>query len=395
MKTNYTYTKICCYIGYFVQAIINNFLPLLFVTFNIEYSLSYEKIGSLIVINFVAQIFVDIASVRLVNKFGYHKCTVIANLLAGVGLLMLSFLPRIMESTYIAIIISICFYAVGSGLIEVIISPIIEYLPANKKSSQMSLLHSFYCWGQAVTVLLSVFMFAVIGIKSWFYLPIIWSAVPFCDALLFIKAPIVDPERDMSKRSPKILKSKSFYLYVLVMLCAGASEITVSQWASAFAEQGLHLSKTVGDLLGPTFFALLMGSARLIYGIVGDRFNHQKALMLSSAAAAVCYLGIVFGDTSLAVIFCGLCGFSVGIMWPVTLSMSSRRFKEGGALMFGILAAAGDLGCSAGPFVASIFADKGGLKAGFLAATVFPVIMFSGVLVIFLKDYLARKRKKY
>lgn len=397
MKTNYTYTKICCYIGYFVQAIINNFLPLLFVTFNTQYSLSYEQIGSLIVINFLAQIAVDIGSVKLIKIFGYHKCTVAANLLAAFGLCLLSVLPRIMSITYIAVIISICFYAVGSGLIEVIISPIIEYLPvgANKKASQMSLLHSFYCWGQAVTVLVSVLMFSTLGIENWHCMPLIWAAVPLADAILFIKAPIIDPEKEMAQKSPEILKNGEFYIYVLIMACAGASEITVSQWASAFAEQGLHLSKTVGDLLGPTCFAVLMGSARLLFGIFGERLNPKKSLLVSAGACAVCYFGVALGSTFAAVVFCGLCGFSVGIMWPMALSTASRKFKDGGALMFGILAAAGDFGCSAGPFTAGVFADIGGLNLGFLAASVFPIIMFSAVFGLLIKDFVASRQKKY
>lgn len=395
MKTNYTYTKICCYIGYFVQAIINNFLPLLFVTFNTKYSLSYEQIGSLIVINFLAQIFIDITSVSLVKILGYRKCTVIANILAGVGLCLLSFLPRIMANTYAAIIISICFYAVGSGLIEVIISPIIEYLPLNSKASQMSLLHSFYCWGQAVTVIITVIMFKIFGGENWFYMPLVWSAIPFINAIMFLSAPIVDPEKEYGKKSFSILKNKEFYLFIMIMLCAGASEITVSQWASAFAEQGLHLSKTAGDLLGPTCFAVLMGSARFLFGIFGNRLNAKRTLLISIAATVVCYFGVSFGNTFAAVLFCGLCGFSVGVMWPLTFSMSAERFKTGGALMFGILAAAGDLGCASGPFTASLFADENGIQSGFLAASVFPIIMFCAVLWLNLKDFVALRKEKY
>ncbi|MBE6796783.1 MAG: MFS transporter [Ruminococcaceae bacterium] len=394
MTKNYNYTRVCCYIGYFVQAIINNFLPLLFVTFNTGYGISLERLGTLIVINFCTQIAVDIISVKIIDTVGYKNTALLAHVLAATGLTLLAILPRVMDNTYLAIIISVLFYAFGSGLIEVIISPIIEYLPSSGKAASMSLLHSFYCWGQLVTVLLTTVLFLAIGIKNWSYISLIWATVPFINLFLFIKAPIVVPESEREhKRNKDIFKEADFYIMLLVMLCAGASELAVSQWASAFAETALHLDKAAGDLLGPCAFALFMGTGRVIYGVIGEKINIKLAMLFCAVLCFVSYIVIALSPSAMvSLIFCAICGFSVSVMWPGTLSMSAARFVTGGALMFGLLAAFGDLGCSAGPWVTGIIADKFGLNKGFLLSAIFPLFMIFVIIYLIKKDSIAKTR---
>lgn len=383
----YLRTRIACYIGYFVQAIINNFLPLLFVTFNTDYNLSYDKIGTLIVINFCVQIAVDLCSIKIIPWLTYRGATLAAHVLAAVGLIALSVLPKIMANTYLAIVISIILYATGSGLIEVIISPLIEYLPGKKSAARMSFLHSFYCWGQVLTVLLTTILFAVLGRENWSTVAALWAIIPTVNFFIFLKAPIVVPESEQKGGvRDKVFVEPFFYMLFILMLSAGASEISVSQWASTFAEQGLGLQKAVGDLAGPCAFAVLMGAGRLLYGIFGKKININILMLLCAALCLVCYLGIALIPSALGcVIFCAVCGLSVSIMWPSAFSMASARFENGGAPMFGILAAAGDLGCSLGPWLVGLISSGATLKDGFLVASVFPTVIIVVTLCFILK----------
>ena len=383
----YLRTRIACYIGYFVQAIINNFLPLLFVTFNTDYNLSYDKIGTLIVINFCVQIAVDLCSIKIIPWLTYRGATLAAHVLAAVGLIALSVLPKIMANTYLAIVISIILYATGSGLIEVIISPLIEYLPGKKSAARMSFLHSFYCWGQVLTVLLTTVLFAVLGRENWSTVAALWAIIPTVNFFIFLKAPIVVPESEQKGGvRDKVFVEPFFYMLFILMLSAGASEISVSQWASTFAEQGLGLQKAVGDLAGPCAFAVLMGAGRLLYGVFGKKININILMLLCAALCLVCYLGIALIPSALGcVIFCAVCGLSVSIMWPGAFSMASARFENGGAPMFGILAAAGDLGCSLGPWLVGFISSGATLKDGFLVASVFPTVIIVVTLCFILK----------
>lgn len=390
----YFKTRIACYIGYFIQAIINNFLPLLFVTFNTRYNISYDKIGTLIVINFCVQIAVDICSIKLIDLLTYKGAVLTAHICAAVGLIMLGILPQIMGNTYLAIILSIITYAVGSGLIEVIISPLIEYLPGKRSAARMSFLHSFYCWGQMLTILISTLLFAVWGLKNWHIIAMLWAIVPTVNFFVFLRAPIVVPKSEQKGGTrDKVFTHPFFYLMFVVMLCAGASEISASQWASTFAEQGLNLNKSVGDLAGPCAFALLMGVGRLLYGLFGQKLNVYKLLLWASALCLTCYLVIAFsGNPVLSIIFCALCGISVSVMWPMSLSMASLRFNNGGAPMFGVLAAAGDLGCSVGPWLIGIISSKATLQDGFLVSSVFPSVMIIFMVYCIVK-FCCTKRK--
>lgn len=381
LKKNYTYTIYACYMGYIVQAIINNLAPLLFLTFQREFGISMERIGLLISINFGTQILVDLAAAKYVDRIGYRAAIVAAHVVSVLGLVGLGVLPRCMENPYGGLVLAMVCNAVGGGLIEVLISPIVEAAPSSgAKDTAMSLLHSFYCWGHVGVVVLSTLGFQILGMERWYYLPVLWSIVPALNIVLFLLVPIrVLVEEDERIPAKNLLSTGAFWLFFALMLCAGASEQAMSQWASLFAEKGLGQSKMMGDLLGPCFFAVLMGCARVYYGKFGERMNLRKFMSGSAVLCIVSYMLAVFmKNPLLALMGCGLCGLSVGIMWPGTFSLAARGCPAGGTMMFGLLALAGDVGCAGGPAVVSIISGafpEYGIKAGLLAAAVFPFDM--------------------
>lgn len=386
VNKKYTSTKIACYTGYFVQAIINNLAPLFYVIFQKEFNIGYTKISWLIMLNFVTQIVVDVASVKIIAKLGYRLSTVFAHVFASAGLILLGILPRGMNNHYLGLIIPIIVYATGSGLIEVLISPIIEGLPLDNKSGQMSLLHSFYCWGQASVVAVTTVIIKFAGSENWSFIPFIWAVVPFINMFAFMRVPIFPPvpEGESEMKASELFRKPVFIVCALLMMCSGASEIAMAQWASTFAENSLHVSKLTGDLLGPCMFALLMALGRVAYGFIGDRLNIRKALSVSAALCAAAYLlSSLVPGSKLPLIGCGLCGLSVAIMWPGVLSLSAKVFPNGGTVMFAFLAMFGDLGCSSGPWIAGLLSDAvrntdigiEPLKFGLLVCTVFPVLM--------------------
>lgn len=386
MKSNYKQTISACFIGYIIQAIVNNFVPLLFVTFQKSYSIELSKITVLITINFVIQLCIDLASAYFIDKIGYRASALIAHGCSAAGLILLTILPELLPSAYAGIVISVIIYAIGGGLLEVLLSPIIEACPTGNKEKAMSLLHSFYCWGHMGVVLLSTAFFAIFGIENWKALALIWAAVPVLNGIFFTRVPIyplVD-EGEKGLTLKQLTASKTFWIMMLMMFCAGASEQSVSQWASTFAEEGLGVSKTIGDLAGPTAFAALMGTSRLIYGKLGHRIDINKFMGFSCVLCIAAYLCIsIVQNPAIELIGCAVCGFSVGILWPATFSKASASIKGGGTLLFAMLALAGDLGCSAGPTLAGFVSGKFGnnLRAGILAAIVFPALLLLGLLL--------------
>lgn len=386
MKINYKQTISACFIGYIIQAIVNNFVPLLFVTFQKSYSIELSKITVLITINFVIQLCIDLASAYFIDKIGYRASALIAHGCSAAGLILLTILPELLPSAYAGIVISVIIYAIGGGLLEVLLSPIIEACPTGNKEKAMSLLHSFYCWGHMGVVLLSTAFFAIFGIENWKALALIWAAVPVFNGIFFTRVPIyplVD-EGEKGLTLKQLAASKTFWIMMLMMVCAGASEQSVSQWVSAFAEEGLGVSKTIGDLAGPTAFAALMGTSRLIYGKLGHRIDINKFMGFSCVSCIAAYLCIsIVQNPAIELISCAVCGFSVGILWPATFSKASASIKGGGTLLFAMLALAGDLGCSAGPTLAGFVSGKFGnnLRAGILAAIVFPALLLFGLLL--------------
>ncbi len=385
MKPDYQKTMYACFTGYVVQAAVNNFVPLLFVTFQKSYHIPLAQITLLITINFLIQLFVDLLSAGFIDRIGYRCSIVLAHVCAALGFLLLTILPEVLPP-FTGILIAVCVYAVGGGLIEVLVSPIIESCPTDHKEKAMSLLHSFYCWGHVGVVLLSTAFFSIFGIENWKILTLLWMILPVANGILFATAPIysLQDEGESGLTLKELFHEKYFWIFLLMMLCAGASEQAVSQWASTFAEQGLHISKTLGDLAGPMAFALLMGSSRLIYGKYGEKMNLDRFMKYSCILCMISYLGIsLIPVPFIELICCAICGFSVGIMWPGTFSKASASIRRGGTVMFAMLALAGDLGCSSGPtlvgFVSSAFGNT--LQAGILAAIIFPALLLSGIIL--------------
>ncbi len=382
-------TKTACYTGYLVQGIINNIAPLLFVIFSDKFDITLDKLSLLITINFATQLFVDTISIKFVDLIGYKPLAIISQGIAFVGLSCLGILPNIMKNSYVGIVISIILSAIGSGITEVIISPIVESIPGEKKTAEMSLLHSFYCWGQVIVVLLTTIMIKFMGNDLWYIAPIIWSIIPLCNTINFISVPI-QPNLTKEEKTPflKLLFSKQFILCIFIMICSGASEIGMSQWSSYFAEAGLKVSKMTGDLLGPCLFAVLMGTGRMIFGFLGEKINLKTALCCSAGLCALCYLGTCFINNSvISLLVCALTGISVSIMWPATLSLAAKLFPKGGGSMYSVLALSGDTGCTLGPWVISYisieFADSvssaESLKTGLGFGAVFPILMIVAI----------------
>lgn len=384
MKNNFKMTMYACFIGYVVQAVVNSFVPLLFVTFQTEFHIPLTQITLLITVNFVIQLVVDLLSAGFVDKIGYRASAIIAHACAGIGIFLLTILPELFSNPFYGILLAVMVYAIGGGLIEVLISPILEACPTDNKESAMSLLHSFYCWGCTGVVLLSTLFFALFGTSHWKILALIWVLLPAANLILFTKVPIysLHEEGESGMSISELFRVKVFWLLMAMMLCAGASEQAVSQWASTFAEKGLHIQKTVGDLVGPMMFSVLMGLSRLIYGKYGEKLNLDRFMKGSCVLCVASYLCISLVPVPIVgLIGCAICGFSVGIMWPGTFSKASAAIKRGGTVLFAMLALAGDLGCSGGPtlvgFVSSAF--SGNLRLGILTAIVFPVLLFAGL----------------
>ena len=384
MNMNYQRTIYACFVGYIVQAIVNNFVPLLFLTFEGTYGIEMGRITMLITMNFGVQLVVDLLSAGFVDKIGYRISIVLAHLFSAAGLAGLVFLPGILPDAYTGLCISVVIYALGGGLIEVLISPIMESCPTDNKEKAMSLLHSFYCWGHVGVVLVSTIFFHLAGIENWRILTLLWVVIPVANGIVFLKSPIAPliEEGESGLSMKELFRNKMFWLFWIMMLCAGASEQAVSQWASTFAEQGLGVTKTIGDLAGPMAFAILMGSARAFYGKFGDRLNLDRFMLASGVLCVFSYLCIALAPSPVVSLAgCGICGLSVGIMWPGSFSKASAAIRNGGTAMFALLALAGDLGCSGGPtlvgYVSSAAADN--LRIGILAAIVFPVLLIAAI----------------
>ena len=341
MQQKYQKTIYACFVGYIVQAIVNNFVPLLFLTFEKSYHIPLSQITMLITINFGIQLLVDLLSAGFVDRIGYRVSVVLAHVFAAIGLVGLVLLPEIMPNAFAGLLIAVFIYALGGGLIEVLISPIVESCPTDNKEKAMSLLHSFYCWGHVGVVLLSTVFFGIFGIANWKILACIWALIPVINAFVFAKAPIAPliEEGESGMTMLDLCKSKVFWVMMLMMLCAGASEQAVSQWASTFAEKGLGVTKTIGDLAGPMTFAILMGSSRAFYGKFCHKIDLDRFMLGSSVLCIFSYLLIAASPIPfLSLVGCGICGLSVGIMWPGTFSKASVALKNGGTAMFALLA---------------------------------------------------------
>ena len=397
-QKNYKKTLAACYLGFVTQAISANFAPLLFLTFKNTYGITLEKIAMIPLVFYLTQLLIDLAATRFADKIGYRTCVVASQVLSSAGLVLTAILPEVLPVPFIGILISVVLYAVGSGLIEVLVSPIVEACPFENKDGMMSLLHSFYCWGAMGVILGSTLFFAVFGVENWKVLTFIWALVPLYNTFNFINCPIERLVEDGKSMSiGKLLKTPIFWLMIILMVCSGASEATMAQWASAFAESAIGVSKTVGDLAGPCLFAMFMGISRMLYGKFSEKLDLTKVMLTCGIVCAGCYLLASLSTLPiLGLAGCALCGSAVGIMWPGSISISSQKCPRGGTAMFAFLALAGDSGAMVSPAVVGSLSEMAGgnLKTGLLAAAVFPVILVFVLLILKKKVSKARCRKQ-
>ena len=375
MKSKYQKTLIACYLGFITQAITANFTPLLFLTFHRTYQISLGRIAFISTAFFFTQLLVDLFCAKYVDRIGYRRSVIASEVFSASGLIGLAFLPSLLPDPYVGILISVIIYAMGSGLIEVLVSPIVEACPFDNKESVMSLLHSFYCWGSVGVILLSTIFFAIFGIENWRILACIWALIPLYNTFNFISCPIESlTEEGEGLSIRQLCHIPIFWIALVLMVCAGASEISMAQWVSAYVESALGISKSIGDIIGPCLFAVMMGTSRSFYGKYGEKIDLMKFMIGSGALCLVCYLLSALAPLPfLNLVGCAVCGFSVGIMWPGTISIASKKIPLGGTAMFALLAMAGDLGGSVGPGIVGFVTQNANdnLKVGMLAGCVF------------------------
>ena len=385
-QKNYKKTLIACYLGFVTQAISANFTPLLFLTFISTYGITLEKIAMIPLVFYLTQLLIDLAATKFADKIGYRTCVVSSQVLSATGLVLMAVLPEVLSVPFIGIMISVVLYAMGSGLVEVLVSPIVEACPFENKEGMMSLLHSFYCWGAMGVILGSTLFFAIFGLENWKILTFIWALVPLYNTFNFISCPIerlVEDGKSMGIR--KLLKTPIFWLMIILMVCSGASEASMAQWASAFTESAIGVSKTVGDLAGPCLFAMFMGISRILYGKFSEKLDLTKVMLVCGILCAGCYLLASLSTVPiLGLAGCALCGLTVGIMWPGSISISSQKCPRGGTAMFAFLALAGDLGAMVSPAMVGTLSEMadGNLKTGLLAAAIFPIVLVFGLLIL-------------
>ncbi len=383
---NFGKTLIACYLGFVTQAITANYTPLLFLTFKGGYELTLEKIALIPFTFYLTQLLIDLAASEYADKIGYRTCVVVSQLISAAGLIAMLILPELLPSPFIGILISVVLYAIGSGLIEVLVSPIVEACPFKNKDGMMSLLHSFYCWGAVAVIIGSSLFFVLFGIGNWKILTLLWALIPLANAVNFLTCPIERLTESGGGYSIRnLLSFPLFWMLILLMVCAGASESSMAQWASAFTESSLGVSKILGDLAGPCLFAAFMGVARMLYGKMSTRLNLENTMLISGLLCVVCYLVAALAAVPfMGLAGCAVCGLAVGIMWPGTLSLSSRKCPRGGTAMFAFLALAGDFGATVSPTLVGHISEMYGdnLKAGLLVATSFPILLVISILFI-------------
>jgi len=388
---SYKATMNGCFVGYAVQAIVNNFAPLLFLTFQNTYGIPLAKITLLITVNFILQLTVDLVSVFVIDKIGYRRAMIAAHVFCAAGFILMTVLPELFADAFFGLLISVIIYAIGGGILEVVVSPIAESCPTDNKEKAMSLLHSFYCWGSLGVIVLSSIYFAVLGTENWKYLSMFWAIIPIANALLFTKVPVstLIAENETQLKVSELFKNKDFQLALVLMFAAGSCELSITQWASAFAEKMIGIPKTMGDLAGPALFSLIMGTARVVFGKTEKNLDLPKIIRISGILCLVSYLLIALSPIPIfSFVGFALCGLSVAILWPGTFSLASAAIKRGGTAMFALLALAGDLGCTGGPsflgFVSSAFSDN--LRIGVMVSLIFPILLITAITILISKN---------
>ncbi|MBQ3371738.1 MAG: MFS transporter [Oscillospiraceae bacterium] len=385
MRKNYHKTLFACYLGFITQAITANFVPLLFLKFHTDYHIPLGRIALIPTAFFLTQLLIDVFCARFVDAIGYRRSVVVSEIASGLGLAGLAVVPDLFADPFVGILLCVVVYAIGSGLIEVLVSPIVEACPFEHKDTVMSLLHSFYCWGSVGVILLSTLFFALFGIERWKILACIWALLPLYNISNFASCPIehlTEKGEGMSIRA--LFRTPLFWLAIVLMVCAGASELSMAQWASAYTEAALGLSKTMGDLVGPCLFAVAMGVSRVIYAKTGTKMDLTRFMIGSGVLCLCCYLmASLSSNPVFGLLGCVVCGFSVGIMWPGTISIISPRLPQGGTALFALLAMAGDLGGAFGPSLVGTVTQRTGdnLRSGMLVGSIFPLVLIVSLLL--------------
>jgi len=386
MGKNYKRTLRACYLGLITQSITVNFASLLFLRFHSEYGITLGRIALIPTVFFLTQLVIDIFCARFVDRIGYRKCIVASQVASVLGLVGLAFIPDLFSDPFAGILVCVFIYAIGSGLLEVLCSPIVEACPFEHKEAVMSVLHSFYSWGSVGVILLSSLFFTVFGIDNWRILACLWALLPLYNLFNFATCPIEHLTEDGKGMTVGQLFGKPlFWVAILLMVCAGASELAMAQWASAYTEAALGFSKSIGDLIGPCLFAATMGISRVIYGKYGSKMNLNRYMIFSGIMCLGCYLlASLSSSPVLGLIGCIFCGFSVGIMWPGTISTTSPRLPQGGTALFAFLAMAGDLGGALGPGLVGSVSQHAGdsLRSGILAGSIFPLILVVALILL-------------
>ncbi len=384
---NYQKTKSACYMGFVTHAIAVNLAPLLFACFRRTYEVKLGFLAFLTFMTFAVQILVDLCCVKIMGKLSLRTLAVASQYLCAVGLIMLAVLPDMMMPEA-AFLLSALFYSVGSGMAEVVMSPLIEAIPSeNQRGSSLSLLHSFYSWGHALVIIVTTLLLYALDDDLWFLIPLAWSAVPLSCAVKFSKVPVPDLAYEVQEDIDSVfIKSKGFVAFMVLMLCSGASEQIMAQWSSYYAEVALGVSKMSGDLLGPLLFAVTMALGRTVYGIIGSKIKLGKWLLIFSLFTAGCFLTAALSPFPIiSLLAIGASGVGISILWPGVLSVAKTKYS-GRASIFAFLAFGGDVGCALGPFmcgyVSDIFAGDHSLSIGILSGALFPIALIIGVIAI-------------
>ena len=377
---SYKTTVKACYIGTICQAIITNLTAILFIPLGEQFGLSFTQLGILVMVNFTVQVTVSLVFGSIVDRFGFRRFIVAAHILAVIGMAWFASANIMPFEPYLVLLSGTIIFAVAAGFMELLLSPILNSIPTDEKSSAMSIMHAFYCFGFLGVALITTLLLLILGREAWPIITLLWLLVPLANVILFSICPMAKPmptERQSSAKN--VLTRPLFIVLVVTIFFAGSSEITFAQWTSAYLEEVIGLPKVVGDIAGVSMFALMMGVCRIGYGLLKRRnvkwLPGQSVLMqIGSGLALISY--VIMAATNnpvLALMACALCGLGVGLLWPGVLSLAVEAFPNAGTWMFAIFAAAGNVGAAVGPSVFGVVADGVGLRAGFLLATVFPV----------------------
>lgn len=407
----YNLAKYACYLGSGGMAIVSVLSPLLFVTFRELYGISYTLLGLLVVANFLTQLSVDLIFSFFTKYFNIHKTVRTMPIITFSGLLIYTLMPLIFpEYVYLWLIIGTIVFSASAGLGEVLLSPVIAAIPSDNPDREMSKMHSAYAWGCVAVVVISTLFLKLAGTHNWQFLALLLSLLPFANAIIFAKAKL--PEISINQDAEKggvSFKNKGIIMCFVCIFLGGATEVTMSEWVSNFIESGIGLPKVVGDILGVAMFAAMLGIGRTIYAKIGK--NISSVMLFGMAGSTVCYIVASLSlNPVTGLIACAVTGLCVSMLWPGTLIYAEENFPKLGVAVYALMAAGGDLGASVAPQLVGVLSDKiavmnfaeilaqklcitaeqVGIRAGMLAAAVFPLL---GVVVILIMKRFFKKTK--